>query len=98
MNHDAGLPNDCGLIAAAAWQFLSDRGVRAKLLSIRTGKMEGHLVCIFEASGRLRGYDVSGTLVFNTAATWETSPTVLGKAWAKGLGWKEGPVKSARWR
>lgn len=80
---ETDLHNDCGLIAAAAWKYLTSHGIKARILHIRYGKREGHAVTIFECDGRLKSYDQDGCLTYSRDASWKTPPKLLAKAWQK---------------
>jgi hypothetical protein len=75
--------NDCGLIAAAAWKYLTSHGVKARILNIRYGPADGHTIVVFESSGRISTYDHDGCLVFDENTTWDTPPILLARAWVR---------------
>lgn len=78
------LHNDCGLIAAAAWRYLTSHGVKARILNIRYGKDDGHTIVVFEQATRLSTYDHEGCLIFTDPQTsWDTSPTLMAKYWVQ---------------
>lgn len=93
---DSGLPNDCGLISAAAWTWLQARRVQSKILRINYGPNDGHTVVIFQSAGRLCTYDADGSMVFTPDANWEMKPILLARAWCKSTGSKKTPIK-AEW-
>lgn len=80
---ETDLHNDCGLICAAAWKYLTSHGVKAKILNIRYGPQDGHTVVVFEIAGRISTYDHEGCLVFDKTASWKTHPKLLANAWQK---------------
>lgn len=80
---ETDLHNDCGLIAAAAWKYLTSHGVKAKILNIRYGPKNGHTVVVFESAGRICTYDHEGCLIFDKTCSLKTNPTMLAKAWAR---------------
>lgn len=83
---ETDLENDCGLIAAAAYKYLTSHGVKAKVLQVRYGKRDGHTVVVFETAGKIKTYDYDGSLVFDENTTWDTPPKLLARAWAKEQG------------
>lgn len=93
---ETDLHHDCGLIAAAAWKYLTSHGVRARILNIRYGPSDGHAVVVFETSTRFATYDHDGSLIFDETVSWDTPPILLARAWAKAnnIGKK---VANGRW-
>lgn len=83
---ETDLHNDCGLIAAAAWKYLTSHGVKARILNIRYGDKDGHTVVVFENSTRIATYDHEGTLIFDDATSWDTPPLLIARAWEKSSG------------
>ena len=78
------LPNDCGLIAAAAAKFLQTHGVNCRVLSIDCGRKHGgHSVVVFECGERLRVYDCEGTSNFTAGVAWCDGPGKLAGYWLK---------------
>lgn len=102
MNHgpriilETDLHNDCGLIAAAAWKYLTSHGVKARILNIRYGNDDGHTVVIFEAAGRFCCYDHRGCLVYEKTVSWKMPPKLLARAWARANGIKK-KVEDGKW-
>lgn len=92
----SGLPNDCGLISAAAWVWLQSRKVPSRILHIDYGPNDGHTIVIFQSVGRLCTYDAEGSMVFTPDANWKMEPILLAKAWCKAVRNKKKPVK-AEW-
>ena len=77
------LPNDCGLVAAAAWKFLA-HGVNVRVLSMDCGPVHGgHSVVVFECCSRLRVYDYKGTSNFTQGCSFEDSLAKLAEAYLK---------------
>lgn len=81
--YETDLHSDCGLIAAAAWNYLTRHGVKACILNIRYGKEDGHTIVVYESDGRICTYDHDGSLIFDKNITWETKPIILAKLYAK---------------
>ncbi len=76
------LPNDCGLIAAAACKFLESHGVKARVLSLDCGPVHnGHSLVVFECGNHLRVYDCLGTSNFTHGVKWEDDPNTLATYW-----------------
>lgn len=92
---ETDLHNDCGLVAAAAYRYLTSHGVKARVLVYGYGKDQGHRVVVFDGGGALCIYDENGTRTIHHA-TWKTSPTAFGKALMKASGDK-GRLTYARW-
>lgn len=80
---ETDLHNDCGLIAAAAFRYLTSHGVKARVLNIRYGKEDGHTIVIYENAGRIVTYDHDGSLIYEKGTTWDTKPLLLARSWAK---------------
>lgn len=76
---ETDLHNDCGLIAAAAWKYLTSHGVKARILCYGYGKDQGHRVVVFQSAETLAIYDERGTRTMHHA-TWETSPKAIARA------------------
>jgi hypothetical protein len=93
---ETDLHNDCGLIAAAAFKYLSSHGVKSKVLNIRYGKSDGHTVVVFESAGRICTYDHDGSLIYEHGTSWKTPPLLLARAWVKANGVKK-KVLDAKW-
>lgn len=88
--------NDCGLVAAAAFKYLSAHGVKAKVLNIRYEPGEGHVIVVFQSGGRLATYDHDGSMVFDEKVTWDNiNPKKAAKYWADANSGKT--VTSAFW-
>lgn len=94
--YETDLHNDCGLIAAAAWKYLTAHGVKARLLNIRYGPDSGHTVVVYECvKDRFCIYDHEGSLVLDTTVSWKTHPTALARAWARYM--KAERVTKGKW-
>lgn len=88
--------NDCGLIAAAAWSYLTKHGVKSRILNIRYGEDDGHTIVVYESAFRLSTYDHEGSLLFDETATWEMPAILLARAWVKANKVKKKPT-DAKW-
>lgn len=89
------LHNDCGLVAAAAFKYLFAHGVKAKVLNIRYGPDEGHVVVVYQSGGRLATYDHDGSMIFDEEIDWEINPKKAAQYWADANSGKS--VISAFW-
>lgn len=92
---ETDLHNDCGLVAAAAYSYLSRHGVKARVLVYGYGKDKGHRVVVFEGGGAMCVYDENGTRTIHHS-TWKTSPKAFAKALMKACRDK-GKLTHARW-
>lgn len=93
---ETDLHSDCGLIAAAAWKYLTAHGVKAKILNIRYRPSEGHTIVVYASATRLATYDHDGSLIFTPEVTWDTPPVQFAKSWAKANGVRK-RVTDGRW-
>jgi len=98
-----GLPNSCGLIAAAAHKWLSLREVKAKILLINYAstdeREEGHSIVIFESGGspHLFVYDYDGCARFSDInINWKTEPKKIAEVWATSAGITK-TVEQGKW-
>lgn len=92
---ETDLHNDCGLIAAAAWKYLTSHGVKARILIYQYGKDEGHRVVVFQSAESLAVYHDGGTRTIHNAS-WRTTPKELAKALLK-VERDKRAVTMARW-
>lgn len=93
---ETDLHNDCGLIAAAAYKYLSSHGVKSRILNIRYGKSDGHTIVVYETAERIVTYDYDGSLIFEKGTTWNTPPILMARAWVKANGVKK-KVVDGKW-
>lgn len=92
---ETDLPNDCGLIAAAALRYLTAHGVKARILVYGYGKDKGHRVAVFQSGEAIAVYHDGGTRTIYHA-DWNTQPKAIATALMKSERDKR-KVTMARW-
>lgn len=70
-------------------------GVKVKVLNIRYGPGDGHVVVVYQSGGRLATYDHDGSMIFDEGIDWEISPGKAAQYWADANSGKV--VTSAFW-